>query len=217
MGINVEVKNEENSKTNDDKINDENTKKIDKDIVSELEIKIIGFFDKDLIITEAKKYELKMKKGLNFDDIASIFSAIKKLSQNDDKDIILNGFSIKNDKIVAKYLQQNCLILGKNTFLDANLSVYDNIKIVSVMYSGYNLADACLSSFNIKELADKKVSELTNEERKIVILSYTVCCPAIIWLIDNALLENLSKDKFEIVENAILIRLKHGGVVLNIM
>ena len=73
MDINVEVKNEENSKTNDDKINDENTKKIDKDIVSELEIKIIGFFDKDLIITEAKKYELTMKKGLNFGDIASIF------------------------------------------------------------------------------------------------------------------------------------------------
>ena len=217
MDINVEVKNEENSKTNDDKINTTFTSKTDTDIVSDLEIKIIGFFDKDLIITEAKKYELKMKKGLNFDDIASIFSAIKKLSQNDDKDIILNGFSIKNDKIVAKYLQQNCLILGKNAFLDANLSVYDNIKIVSIMYAGYNLADACLSSFNIKELADKKVYELTNEEQKIVILSYTVCCPAIIWLIDNALLEKLSKDKFKIVENAISIRLKHGGVVLNVM
>ena len=217
MDINVEVKNEENSKTNDDKINDENTKKIDKDIVSELEIKIIGFFDKDLIITEAKKYELTMKNGLNFDDIASVFSFTKKLHKDDNKDIVVNGFSVKNDKMVTKYLQQNCLILSKNAFLDTNLSVYDNIKIVSVMYSGYNLADAFLSSFNIKELADKKVSELTNEERKIVILSYTVCCPAIIWLIDDVLFKNLSNDKLEIIENAIKIRLKHGGAVLKVM
>ena len=183
---------------------------------SELEIKITGFFEEDLVINTAKKYEAKLKNGLSFNDFAYVFSSLRKLKKDDVKDIFVNGFSIKDDVMVAKYLQQNCLILNKNMFLDNNLTVYDNIKIISLMYCGYNLADACLSSFMIKDLANMKAGLLTNEDRNMVILSYTVCCPAIIWIIDSSLIQEISKNKLEIVENAIKIRLKHGGSILEI-
>ena len=183
-----------------------------------LELKINNFFETNVVINEAKKYEVKLKNGLKFRDLACFFSAInrskiyKKIYK--EQDIVLNSFSIKKDRAVMRFLQQNSLILDKNMFLDGSLTVKENIKIVSFMFTGYDLSEACLSSFSIKTIANKAVGTLQKSLRQMVILSYLVCCPSIIWVIDNELLTGLSKNELEFFENAVKIRIKHGGVVM---
>ena len=51
-------------------------------------------------------------------------------------------------------------------------------------------------------------------KKQLAILSYVVCCPALIWVIDNELLENLDEKQQFLFENAVKIRIKQGGVVL---
>ena len=195
-------------------LNDCNDKQNNDIANADLEIKISGFFTQELVIIEAKKYYVKLKDGINFNDLVCAFTSTTTTNNNDDRDIFLNSFSIKNDIAVKKYLQQNCLILDENMFLNDNLTFAENIKIVSFLFSGYNLTEACLSSFGIKELGNKKVKDLTPEQKKIAILSYTICCPSIIWIIDNILIKNLNNKLLDFFENAVKIRVKHGGVVL---
>ena len=185
------------------------------DTKSDLELKFFGFFEKNLTINKANKYEVKLKKGLKFNDLALIMSSSIPLKYYDKKyDIVLNGFSIKKDSIVKKFLQQNTLFLDNNMLLMNNLSTHENLKIVSLMFSGFNLSDACLSSFLMKDLKDKKIKYLTAEQKDMTILSYTVCCPTIIWCIDGQLLKDLSKEKMNIFQNDVKIRIKHGGIVI---
>jgi hypothetical protein len=129
-----------------------------------LELKINNFFETNVVINEAKKYEVKLKNGLKFRDLACFFSAInrskiyKKIYK--EQDIVLNSFSIKKDRAVMRFLQQNSLILDKNMFLDGSLTVKENIKIVTFMFTGYDLSEACLSSCAIKTIANKAVGTL---------------------------------------------------------
>lgn len=183
-----------------------------------LELEVNNFFETNLVINEAKKHEVKLKNGLKFCDLACFFSAINRSKIYnriyEEQDIILNGFSIKKDRAIMRYLQQNSLILDKNMFLDESLTVKENIKIVSLMFAGYDLSEACLSAFSIKTIANRAVGTLQKSLRQMVILSYLVCCPSIIWIIDNELLTGLSKNELEFFENAVKIRVKHGGVVI---
>lgn len=179
-----------------------------------LKIEIKGFFKNDISITDAKVYEVELKDNLNFNYLSNIITSLNKLKKNDDKDILINDFSMKNTYIARKYLQQNCLILTKNSlFFDENLSVEDNIKVVSYMFTGFDLSQATASSFNIKDVIKTKVKDLSSENKKLLLLSYCVACPEIIWFVDYKLLEDLSKEGLELFQNAVKIRVKHGGVV----
>ncbi len=181
-----------------------------------LELKITGFLENDLTINEAGKYDLKLKNGVNFSDLINIIISTKKQKNKKEEyyNIFLNDFSVKNDYLAKRFLQQNTLILEQNMLLIDNLTVKENLKIVSLMFLGYDLSDACLSSFLIKDIKDKKVCNLTINQKKMLILSYTVCSSLIIWFIDCKLLNGLSKDELSIFENAVKIRVKHGGIVL---
>lgn len=181
-----------------------------------LELKITGFLENDLTINEAGKYYLKLKNGVNFSDLTNVIISTKKQKNKKEEyyDIFLNDFSVKNDYFAKRFLQQNTLILDQNMLLIDNLTVKENLKIVSLMFLGYDLSNACLSSFLIKDIKDKKVSNLTINQKKMLILSYTICYSLIIWFIDCKLLDRLSKDELSIFDNAVKIRVKHGGIVL---
>ena len=201
-----------------------------------IDIKITGFFEEDIVLKEAKLYKATLKKNISFEYFGAVITGIinekktkKKVqmvdyksiknnkinsSQSQTQDVEINGISMKVDYDIKKYIQNNVLFLSKKTFLLNELSVKDNIKSASLNYSGYDLSDACLSSFMIKDIAYKKVEKLSLNEKCLVVLSLVVCCPALIWFINNDLLINLSKEQYSIFENALKIRLKHGGLCL---
>lgn len=185
------------------------------DNIAEITIEIKGFFEKDVVINEAKRYDLTLK-NTSFHDFSLIVSSLKKINKKDfNKDILINNLSIKNDRIARRYLQQNCLILSFDyAYLNENLSLLDNIKVVSLLFTGFDLSQASLSSFGLKELENEKLKNLTEEQKKLYVLSYCVACPEIIWIVDEKLLQDLSKESIELFDNAVKIRTKHGGVVL---
>ena len=180
-------------------------------------LKINGFFEKNLTIREAKKYIVKLKKNKNLSDLAKIFfniDCISYLNKTNNCDVIVNSSSIKTDKNARVYIQQNSLLLTDKTFLDTNLTLRENIKIVSLIYAGYDLSNASIASFSLTDIADKKIKTFTQEQRNMAILSYTIACPAIFWIIDGKILKTISEANRYIFNNTVNIRTRHGGAIL---
>ena len=205
---NIERNNSESETKNNDK--NINSFQLENQLIN---IEFNGFFENDLIINEAKSYNVKLTKNISFNDFAKILSCVENIKGN--YDIKINGLSIKDDKLAKKYIQNNPLILKEDfIFLHQNLSLKDNVKIASLLHCGYDLSNATISSFSMKDFENVKTFYLTKEQKNMAILSYCVSCPSILWVIDNSLLDNLSKQNREIFDNTLKIRLKHGGAVL---
>ncbi|GEM_PF-4721903 len=177
-----------------------------------IELSFNDIFENDIQIRQAGKYEVVLKKGVSLNDLFLYSSGLSAKKINGE--ILVNGFSVSNDNFARRYLQQNALFLSGDTFLFPQASVYQQLKAISLMYGGYNLADAGISSFSINELRDRKISTLNKEERKIIILSFVVVCPSLIWFIHKDLLNSLPKKFNDVFENALNIRIKHGGACL---
>lgn len=179
-----------------------------------IELSFNDIFANNIQIRQAGKYEAVLKKRISFNDLCLYSSGF--FSKKIKGEILVNGFSVQNDNFARRYLQQNTLFLFEKTFLLQEVSVYQQLKSISLIYGGYNLADAGISSFSINELRDRKVSTLNEDDRKIVILSFVVVCPSLIWFIHKDLLNSLPKKFSDVFENALNIRIKHGGACLMI-
>ncbi len=175
-----------------------------------LKIEIIGFSKENFLIEEAKIYNFDCN---NKDDFIYFITGLYRRC-NKKQDILLSDISIKKNKNIAKYLKQNLLVLTHNTYLPQELSVKQYIKLMSLMYCNFDLSDATINSFFMKKIENIKIQHLSIEKKQLVILSLVVCCPNIIWIIDNELIKNLSTDSKSIFDNAVKIRLKQGGAVI---
>ena len=178
-----------------------------------INIELIGFCDEDIKIDKAGTYHLLLKNKNAFNTLLN--GCIGEKIQNKDYDIKINNVSAKDHIMIRKYIQQNCLILTRNNlFGDKNMSVKDNIKTVSQLYSGFDLSNACISSFVLDDIKNEIINNLSITQQNLMFLSYVVCCPAIIWIIEDRLSNGLSEKEKSIFENAVKIRKKHGGVIL---
>ena len=90
-----------------------------------LTIEISGFCNQIIIIHEAKVYNTEC---LNK---SALILAISGINKNFSGDIKVDGVSIKNNRYIAKYLQSSSLILTQQTFLHPNLTLQQNLKIIS--------------------------------------------------------------------------------------
>lgn len=176
-----------------------------------LKIEIIGFSKENFLIEEAKVYNFDCCN--NKEEFIYFITGLHRRCKKK-QDILLSNISIKKNKNIAKYLKQNLLILFHNTFLPQGLSVKQYIQLMSLMYCNFDLSDATINSFFMKEIENVKIHNLSIEQKQLVILSLVVCCPNIIWIIDKELIKNLSQDSKSIFDNAVKIRLKQGGVVI---
>ena len=177
-----------------------------------LDLKIVGFSQKILHIQEAGKYELALNNDTTLQELLLILSGLSRIKSNQNQDILLNGISINEDKIVAKFIQKNAVFLAKNTFYSKNTTLQNNIKLISLMYKGYNLSPAVIHSFMFNDIEKTNINTLSQTQLDLMILSYVVACPALIWFIDKELIANLTNEQKLIFENAVKIRIKQGGV-----
>ena len=175
-----------------------------------LNIKITAFGKEKLEIVNAKtyKYLIEDKKKKEFLDALSSLSASKNV------DVEYDNVSYKKNKIYAQDFQNNSLFLSYPPCIDDNLTPKQQLKVFSLMHAGYDLSEAAIMSYGLKDIENTKIKYLTQNQQKMVYLASTIACPSIIWFIDIRLVENLSNDQRYYVNNAMSIRLKHGGAVV---
>lgn len=191
----------------------ENQSNINKLIETEtayLNIKITAFGKEQLEIVEAKtyKYLIEDNKKKEFLD------ALSSLSTSKNVDVKYDNFSYKSSEVYAKDFQNNSLFLSYPPCIDDNLTPKQQLKVFSLMHAGYDLSEAAIMSFGLKEIENRKIKFLTQNQQKMVYLASTIACPSIIWFIDIRLVENLSNEQKYYVNNAMNIRIKHGGAVV---
>ena len=175
-----------------------------------LNIKLTAFGKERLEIVEAKtyKYLIEDNKKKEFLD------ALSSLSTSKNVDVKYDNFSYKSSEVYAKDFQNNSLFLSYPPCIDDNLTPKQQLKVFSLMHAGYDLSEAAIMSFGLKEIENRKIKFLTQNQQKMVYLASTIACPSIIWFIDVRLVENLSNDQKYYVNNAMSIRIKHGGAVV---
>ena len=190
--------------------NQQNTEKPIETKTAYLNIKITAFGKERLGIVEAKtyKYLIENSKKKTFLDALSYLLTDKQV------EVKYDNFSYKSNKIYAKDFQSNSLFLSYPPCIDERLTPKQQLKVFSLMHAGYDLSDAAIMSFGLKEIENTKIKYLTQNQQKMVYLASTIACPSIIWFIDVRLVENLSNDQKYYVNNAMSIRLKHGGAVV---
>ena len=75
-----------------------------------------------------------------------------------------------------------------------------------------------------KKLYDKYIELMQNlhpskknlpkNKKQLAILSLSVACPAMLWVVDKSLLSGLTKEEMALWENVVKIRTKHGGAIV---
>jgi ABC-type transport system involved in cytochrome c biogenesis ATPase subunit len=175
-----------------------------------LNIKITAFGKERLEIVEAKtyKYLIEDKKKREFLD------ALSSLTISENVEVKYDNFSYKSNKIYAQDFQSNSLFLSYPPCIDERLTPKQQLKVFSLLHAGYDLSEAAIMSYGLKDIENTKIKYLTQNQQKMVYLASTIACPSIIWFIDVRLVENLSNDQKYYVNNAMSIRLKHGGAVV---
>ncbi|MBT4989218.1 MAG: ATP-binding cassette domain-containing protein [Rickettsiales bacterium] len=97
--------------------------------------------------------------------------------------------------------------------LKLGLSVMDNIEHWASIYETEILINTAFHFFELEELADSKIQDLTKEQRQRVSLTRLILKPTPIWYLDNPCLhlEEKMKKKFC---NMIEVRAREGGIIL---
>jgi ABC-type transport system involved in cytochrome c biogenesis ATPase subunit len=163
----------------------------------------------NLEIKKADLYEIDVDK----ENRNILFLTIASLCDRYQGDILLNNLSIKSEKIVKRYLQKHTLIISDNNFLFSDLTVRENISIISKLWSTADLSEMVLEVFNFQDIAYLKAKDITEQQSRMLSLSRIVSCPSHFWLINKEVLPEEKKDK-EIIDNAMNIRIKQNGAIV---
>ena len=190
--------------------NQQNTEKPIETKTGYLHIEIKAFDKEPLKIVEAKTY----KYLIDNDKKKTFLNALSYLCTDKNVDVKYDDFSFKYDKIYAQDFQSNSLFLSYPPCIDERLTPKQQLRVFSLLHAGYDLSEAAIMSYGLKDIENTKIKYLTQNQQKMVYLASTIACPSIIWFIDVRLVENLSNDQKYYVNNAMSIRLKHGGAVV---
>jgi len=103
--------------------------------------------------------------------------------------------------------------IGEKDGMKSSLSVMDNISYWAEIYATEILIPTAFHFFELEELGDVLVKDLSLEQKKRVALTRLILRPTPIWYLENpfAYLEDAMKKKFC---NMIEVRAREGGIVL---
>lgn len=133
--------------------------------------------------------------------------------------MFLNGINIRNDRYARDYLKKHTLSITGRSLMIGSLTVKENIQTISRLWSGHDLSDATISAFDLSEIKNKFIHELSDEDKIMMTLTPMIACPSHFWIINASdTFQNpkyqLSDKKLEIVNNVMQIRLKQFGSAL---
>ena len=103
--------------------------------------------------------------------------------------------------------------IGHKNFLKPELTVLENLKFYCQLADTNAALESALNFFNLKEIENKKVGQLSAGVQKRVKLAKLIACPATIWLLDEPT-TNLDKATKEKLHGLIKTRIKEDGLVI---
>lgn len=103
-------------------------------------------------------------------------------------------------------------ISDKNFFID-ELTVIENLNFYSSLSGNIDALQAAISFFNIDDIIDCKIKNLSSGMLQKIKLVKLLANPATIWLLDE-LSSNLDIDNKKLLKDIIKIRVKEQGVVI---
>ncbi len=103
--------------------------------------------------------------------------------------------------------------LGHKIALRSNLTVIENLSFYAKLKDSEILVPAALRYFNLEQFADIEIRKLSAGWQKKVFLAKLLCCPAMIWLLDEPS-NNLDNDSKERLYNLIDSKVKNDGLAI---
>ena len=142
--------------------------------------------------------------------ISHILRAITGLDQKQKNKILWN-----NQKISEIYYLYSSDInfITKKTSLDQELTIKQNLNFLASLTETKILIDSAILYFELDDILDKKIKNLTKEEIQRVKLSQLIFSPKTIWILENPE-QFLSQKWQEKLFNLIATRIKEGGIVI---
>jgi ABC-type transport system involved in cytochrome c biogenesis ATPase subunit len=145
--------------------------------------------------------------GKNTFDILKIIAGLEMKQQNR---IFWNNQKISD--FYYHYSSDINLITSKNN-LDGNLTIKQNLNFISSLSETKLLISSAIKYFEIDNILEKKIKNLTNEEIQRVKLSQLIFAPKTMWLLEQPD-QFLTQKWQEKLFNLILTRIKEGGLVI---
>jgi heme exporter protein A len=103
--------------------------------------------------------------------------------------------------------------IGHKNFLKQELSVLDNLSFYAKLSDTKLAVNSALSFFNLNEISDSKVKDLSAGTQQRVRLARLLACPTTIWLLDEPS-NHLDLAEKEKLHGLIKTRIKEQGIVL---
>jgi heme exporter protein A len=103
--------------------------------------------------------------------------------------------------------------LAHNNALKSELSVVDNIAFYAKLSKSEMAIDAAIHYFELDELAETPIYQLSQGQKRKVALARLLACPTDIWLLDEPF-SNLDEETKIKVKNMISIRSRDGGIII---
>lgn len=103
--------------------------------------------------------------------------------------------------------------LGHKNFLKPELTIKENLSFFAKISDSLEAVKSALHFFELDEIADRKISELSAGWQQKVLLAKLLACPATIWLLDESSshLDSAGRKKFyELIKT----RIKNRGLVI---
>ena len=105
------------------------------------------------------------------------------------------------------------LYIGHKLGLDISLSVYDNVNLWSKLYRVPELTAAALHYFDLGDIADVPVRQLSAGWQQRVALTRLITIPSSLWLLDEPT-SHLDAAGTGLLQTLLHSRLEQGGVVV---
>ena len=148
--------------------------------------------------------------GKNGSGKSSLLKIIAGIIKPDSGKILWNNQDVS--ELSAEYLS-DIQYIGHKNFLKEQLTVVENLSFYCDLSDTGMLIPAALKYFNLEQIADSKLYKLSAGWQQRVMLAKLLCCPSLIWLLDEPS-SNLDKAGKELLFNLISARIKDGGIVL---
>lgn len=122
------------------------------------------------------------------------------------------GTIILKGKLINKLQKPYCCYVGINLALKQELTVIEHINFWTKLYNTQQAKKASIIYFNLADILDKKIKELSLSAQKKVALLRLMLSNSDLWLIDE-LDKNLDENTKDLISKIITTKASAGGIV----
>jgi heme exporter protein A len=129
---------------------------------------------------------------------------------------IAKGTLLFNKVEVTKAIDEYRLLIsyiGHKNSLTENFTVRENLEFWAGINNKIEAVEAALTCFNLQDISDSKVSELSAGQKRRAALARLLVSNSIIWLLDEPF-ANLDKKSEDLLKDVIKAKTQQNGIVI---